>query len=138
MFLKCCNGKFGLQGGIVQSKGTVARRCDNVRGVCFRVCEVVEGVLGGIPELSAMRPTTKKEHIPLDTLYTLRRQFKYEEPAISNQAIVCRRCHSNPIVEEGRVLNRVALKTLRVEFEHYEGEGWRPSTVMVSRATPGS
>lgn len=41
MFLKGCDRKLGLKGGIIQAQRAVAGGRDNVRGVCLGVCKVI-------------------------------------------------------------------------------------------------
>jgi hypothetical protein len=50
VFLKCGDGKFGSQRYIVEAQGTVTGRGQKMGGVDFRVCQVIQGVVGRVPK----------------------------------------------------------------------------------------
>lgn len=56
--------------------------------------------------------------LPLYTLNSAWGQFKYEQSAISNQAVVCWCSDCKPVVEEWGVLDCIALEALSSKFQH--------------------
>ena len=68
-----------------------------------------------------MRSVKTEEHIfdvPLQWLYTIRCKLEHVDATISNEAIICRRCYRNPIVEPRGIFDCIALEALCSVFEH--------------------